>query len=83
MKDELRPPTTLVIGPAGAGKTSSLVTLLQSGLHVRMLATEPTAPNRVLEEAKKRNIDSSRFDWNYVSPSPPNWSTLIEKARIV
>lgn len=79
----LRPPTTLIIGPAGAGKTSSLSTLLSQGLTVRMLATEPTAPNRVLEEAKRRNIDSSKFDWQYVSPTPPSWSALLDKAKIV
>lgn len=80
---ELRPPTSLIIGPAGTGKTSCNVTLLKKGLHVRMLATEPSAPNRVLEECRRLNIDSSKFDWTYVSPSPPNWSTLIEKAKIV
>src|SRR5512138_2346210 len=79
----LRPPTSLIIGPAGSGKTTSLVTLLQNGLVVRMLATEPTAPNRVLEEARKRNVDSSKFDWQYISPTPPSWSALLDKAKIV
>jgi len=48
-----------------------------------MLATESSAPNRVLEEARKRNIDSSRFDWQFISPTPPSWDSLLEKARIV
>lgn len=79
----LRPPSTLLIGGAGTGKTSSLVSLLQAGVAVRMLATESSAPNRVLEEARKRGIDSARFDWQFVSPTPPTWDSLLEKARLV
>lgn len=79
----LAPPSTLLIGPGGTGKTTSLVTLLQEGLAVRMLATEPTAPNRVLEECRKRGIDDSRFDWRFVSPSPPKWQSLIDSANAV
>lgn len=79
----LRPPSTLLIGPAGTGKTTSLTTLLSEGLKLRMLATEPTAPNRVLEEARKRNIDTSAFDWQFVSPSPPSWDALTQSAQIV
>ena len=79
----LRPPSTLLIGGAGTGKTSSVVTLLKAGIAVRMLATESLAPNRVLEEARKRNIESGIFDWQFVSPTPPSWDSLLEKARIV
>lgn len=79
----LNPPSTLLIGPAGSGKTTALVTLLEAGLAVRMLALEPTAPNRVLEEARKRGIDASKFDWQYLSPSVPKWDSLIESAKIV
>jgi len=79
----LRPPSTLLLGPAGTGKTTSLVTLLESGLKLRLLATEPSAPNRVLDEARKRNIDTSGFDWQFVSPSPPSWDALTQSATIV
>lgn len=79
----LRPPSTLIIGPAGTGKTTVIVTLLELDLKVRMLATEPSAPNRVLEECKKRGIDDTKFDWKFVSPSPVKWDSLIESARLV
>jgi len=79
----LSPPSTLLIGPGGTGKTTSIVTLLAEGLNVRMIATEPSAPNRVLEECKKRNVSDARFDWCFVSPSPPKWQTLIDSANTV
>lgn len=79
----LHPPSTLLIGAGGSGKTTTIKTLLALGLRVGMIATEPTAPNRVLEECKKAGIDASKFHWKFVSPSPPSWDALIESANIV
>lgn len=79
----LHPPSTLLIGPAGTGKTTALTSLLAEGLALRMLATEPSAPNRVLEECRKRGIPDARFDWHFVSASTPSWGSLIDSARVV
>lgn len=79
----LRPSTNLLIGPAGTGKTTSLVTILESGMKLRLLATEPSAPARVIEEAKKRKIPLDNFDWHFVSPAVPAWDSLIKSAEIV
>src|SRR5262245_17928307 len=80
---KLHPPSTLLIGPAGTGKTTSLVTLLESGLWLRMICTEPAAPNRVLEECRKRGIPDDKFDWYFVSPAVPAWDSLIKSAELV
>lgn len=79
----LHPPSTLLMGPAGVGKTTALTTLMQSGLRLRLLATESSAPNRVLEEMSKRKIAADLFDWSYVSPSPTSWDSLLQSAKIV
>lgn len=80
---KLNPPSTLIIGPAGSGKTSVIVTALAAGLTVRMLATEPSAPNRVLEHAKKVNVNADKFDWCYVSPGGVSWDSLKAAATQV
>ena len=80
---KLRPPSTLIIGPAGTGKTTSLVTAIEAGLSLRLLATEPTAPNRVIEEIRKRKLSMEKFDWCFVSPSVPSWAALREAATII
>lgn len=79
----LNPPSTALMGPAGTGKTTALVTFLKMGLKVGMLATEPSAPNRVLEECRKAGIDDKNFHWKFVSPSPVGWNSLKESAKIV
>ncbi len=79
----LFPPSTLLIGPAGTGKTTSLITLLEQGLKVRLLATEPSSPGRVIMEAKKRAISIEQFEWAYVSPSMPSWGSLKKSAEII
>lgn len=79
----LLPPSTMLIGAAGSGKTTSLVSLMECGLKLRMLATEPTAPNRVIEEMKKRNLPINMFDWKFISPAVPSWDALKESAKII
>jgi hypothetical protein len=79
----LNPPSTLLIGPGGSGKTTSLVTLLEQGLRLRLLSTEPTAAGRIVIEARKRNIAIDRFHWHFVSPAVPAWSALQESAKLV
>ena len=79
----LAPPSTLLIGAGGTGKTTSVVTLLQEGLHVRMIATETSAPNRVLKSAASvRSATRSSIGASF-SPSPPKWDTLIQSAEAV
>lgn len=79
----LLPPSTLLIGPAGTGKTTSLATLLKLGIKVRMLATEPSAPNRVIARCKTLSIPDAGFDWHFVSPATASWDAMRESARIV
>lgn len=79
----LYPPSTLLIGPGGSGKTTSLVTLLKSGLSLRLLATEPSAASRVITEAKARSIPLDKFHHTFISPSTPKWDSLIESAKLV
>lgn len=82
----LNPPSTALIGPAGTGKTSALVTCLEAGYSLRMIATEHSAPNRVINEISRRNLPASlldNFEWQFITPSPTSWDSLSESARIV
>lgn len=86
----LNPPSNLLIGPAGTGKTFSVYTLLKAGLKVRMIATEHSAPNRVIEAVRRFEPDAKaqeemldRFDWQFISSAPPAWKALKETADVI
>lgn len=86
----LNPPSNLLIGPAGTGKTWAVHTLLAAGLEVRMLATEHSAPNRVIQAVRTMEKDPAkqdemlkRFDWKFISPAPPKWASLKESADVI
>lgn len=79
----LHPPSTLIMGPAGTGKTTSIATALAAGLRVGLIATEPSAPNRVLDMCKKWNVDSSRFHWRNISPAMSDWDALMDAGSAV
>ncbi len=88
MTDEIRlnPPSTALLGPGGTGKTSALVTVLEAGYNLRMIATEHSSPNRVIQELHRRKLSPKlldKFEWQFVSPSPTSWDSLKESARIV
>lgn len=79
----LNPPSNLIIGPAGTGKTTSIASLIECGLKVRMLATEPTAPARVLAALKAKGLPDADFHWQFISPSPPSWTALEASADMI
>lgn len=64
----------LLMGDAGTGKTHSLRTLVDSGLEVFALFTEPGMD-------VVADIPSSKLHWNYVSPSTVSWGALRDSAH--
>lgn len=63
----------LLMGASGTGKTHSLRTLVDSGLEVFVLFTEPGM--EVLAD-----IPSDKLHWHYIPPSSPDWSDMIDSA---
>jgi Cdc6-like AAA superfamily ATPase len=64
---------TLLIGDAGTGKTHSLRTLVEAGLKVYALFTEPG-----MEVVA--NVPSHSLKWVYISPSTVGWDAMAESA---
>lgn len=65
---------TLLIGDAGSGKTHSLRTLVDAGLTVYAIFTEPGM--EVVAD-----IPSDKLKWKYVSPSTVSWDAMLDSAR--
>ena len=65
----------LLEGPIGTGKSTACKTLIEAGLDLFILGTEPGV------ETIFGDTDESRCHWKYVAPSTTPWDTLISNAE--
>lgn len=79
----LRPPATLLEGPAGTGKTTSLLSFIPAGVELFVLITEGRGADSLLDEAVKAKVDMSRLHYAQVSASPAGWGALTEMGKKV
>lgn len=71
---------TMLMGASGAGKTYSLGTLIDMGLKVNVLFTEPG-----METLSKYYQDRGQplppnVHWHYIAPAGPDWKSMIDSA---
>lgn len=71
------------MGPTGTGKTYSIATLLQSGLEVFVIITEPNGLDTLLDAVEKKNLDLEKLHWRYVAPAPMDWKALSSMAKTI
>lgn len=72
----LQPPSILLQGPPGSGKTDSLATLLSAGLEVFVVSTESDGISSLLDSCVRRHIPLERLHWQSVLPAVAAWSAL-------
>ena len=80
---QLQPPSILLMGPSGSGKTYSLSTLLEAGLEVFIVSTEPRGIETLLDTVAAKKLDLSKLHWRYIGPSRPGFQTLAEQGELV
>jgi len=66
-------PKTLLVGGTGTGKTHSLRTLVDQGLEVFALFTEPGM--EVVAD-----IPPEKLKWHYIPPASPDWADMLDSA---
>lgn len=79
----LQPPSILLMGASGSGKTYSLSTLLEAGLEVFVVSTEPHGLDTLLDVVSERKLDLSKLHYTYVSPTRPGFGKLVDMAKLV
>lgn len=67
--------STLLMGPPGSGKTHALRTLLDAGLEVFGIFTEPRGWDVVAD------LDPDQFHWTYIAPQKPGWNVMLDNAK--
>lgn len=66
-------PKILLVGSTGSGKTHAVRTLLDAGLEVFCIFTEPGM--EVLSDT-----DPTRLHWHYIPPAAPSWEAMLDSA---
>lgn len=76
MTDPLRAPASLLVGPAGSGKTASLVTQLLGGLEVFVIVTEPDGVASLLDRCHELKIPIDKLHWTTCMPTAAGFEGL-------
>lgn len=72
----IQPPSVLLVGPAGSGKTSALVTQLLHGLELFVIVTEPGGVDSLLDAAERLKAPIDKLHWSYCPPAATGWDGL-------
>lgn len=79
----LQPPSVILEGAPGSGKTWSLATFVDAGVDVFVIGTEPNAADSLLDSVRARNGDVRKVHFHAVTPTPTGWEELEDVARSV
>jgi len=74
----LQPPSVLLEGASGAGKTSSIVTALIAGLNVFVIGTEPGFVDSLIDRCRELKVPLDKLHWMSVLPATEGWEALDE-----
>lgn len=74
----LQPPSVLLQGASGSGKTSALVTALAAGLEVFVIGTEPGFVDSLIDRANALSLPIDKLHWMSVLPATEGWEALDE-----
>ena len=76
----VKPPTTLLMGPPGSGKTTAIATYAKAGLKVFVLFTDPGGEESLIDACEMYDIPLDNIHWNYISPMSLSWDELQDSA---
>jgi AAA domain len=80
---DLQPPSVLLMGGTGSGKTYSLSTLMESGLDLFVIVTEPTGLDSLLNAVKDKKLDIEKLHWKAITPARAGFDNLTAMAKNV
>lgn len=76
----LQAPHSLLMGPAGSGKTSSIVTFAKKGIECFVIVTEPTGVDSLLDAWEREKAPIDLLHYSVVAPASPGWGALKDLA---
>ena len=80
---ELQPPSVMLMGPPGSGKTDSIITLVEAGLETFVISTEPRGIESLIDSAQRRKIPLDKLHWHTVMPTRPGFARMVQNAKLL
>jgi len=74
---------TLLLGPPGSGKTTSLVTFIEQGIELFVLGTDPGFEESILDAIHERGLDINKLHYKYIGAGTPSFKALRNAAEKV
>lgn len=78
----LQPPSCIIMGDTGAGKSTSIWTLLAAGLEVFVLVTEPNGIEALLDACDRNKTPIDKLHWCSAIAKAPSWESIEETSKI-
>lgn len=79
----IKPPSVLLCGAAGAGKTYSLSTLVEAGLEVFAIFTDPGGEESFVDSIMDRGLDMEKVHWSYTPLTTTDWNDFGQIAKMI
>lgn len=79
----IQPPSVLLMGGTGSGKTYSLSTLAEAGLELFVVVTEPTGLDSLLDSFRVKKLDISKLHYSAITPARAGFDNLQAMATTV
>ena len=73
---QLQPPHSLVMGPAGSGKTTSIATYAKAGIECFVIVTEPTGADSLHDAWERYDLDPKLLHYAVIPPTTAGWGAL-------
>jgi len=73
---QLQPPHSLIMGPAGSGKTTSISTYAAAGIECFVIITEPTGADSLLDAWERLHLDPALLHYTVIPPTTAGWGAL-------
>jgi hypothetical protein len=72
----LQPPSVLLLGAPGSGKTDSLITYIEAGLDLFVISTEPDGVGSLIDSIRRRKLPIEKLHYATIIPVASDWKAL-------
>lgn len=74
-------PSVLLLGGPGAGKTDVLIELINLGLELFVISTEPNGVDTLLDSVERRKADINKLHWKSIQPFTGDFESMLRTAE--